>query len=142
MIDTIDQREKIYNRWIDTIGGQHDQKYRSIASVSIHRSIANYAHLWYLAFFSCKSIINVHNQENTCSLHVDKVQYPQIVMLRPSLFRCGGETTNRIYVFSRSLNTRRYQFPTPVPSKLWQFASNMFYRSVSSPLRFISLEFF
>jgi hypothetical protein len=25
MIDTIDQREKIFNRWIDTNGGQHDQ---------------------------------------------------------------------------------------------------------------------
>ncbi len=24
MIDTIDQREKIFNWWIDTIGGQHD----------------------------------------------------------------------------------------------------------------------
>jgi hypothetical protein len=46
MIDTIDQREKIFNRWIYTIVGQHDQKYRSIASVSIHQSIADYAHLW------------------------------------------------------------------------------------------------
>jgi hypothetical protein len=25
MIDTIDQKEKNFNRWIDTIGGQHDQ---------------------------------------------------------------------------------------------------------------------
>jgi hypothetical protein len=25
MFDTIDQKEKIFNRWIDTIGGQHDQ---------------------------------------------------------------------------------------------------------------------
>jgi hypothetical protein len=24
-IDTIDQKEKIFYRWIDTIGGQHDQ---------------------------------------------------------------------------------------------------------------------
>ncbi len=46
MIDTIDQREKIFYRWIDTISGQHDQKYRSIASISIYRSIADYAHLW------------------------------------------------------------------------------------------------
>ncbi len=33
MIDTIDQKEKIFNRWIDTIGGQHDQEYLSIASI-------------------------------------------------------------------------------------------------------------
>ncbi len=25
MIDTIDQKEKIFNRWIDTIGDQPDQ---------------------------------------------------------------------------------------------------------------------
>jgi hypothetical protein len=25
VIDTIDQKEKIFNRWINTIGGQHDQ---------------------------------------------------------------------------------------------------------------------
>jgi hypothetical protein len=25
MIDIIDQKDKIFNRWIDTIGGQHDQ---------------------------------------------------------------------------------------------------------------------
>jgi hypothetical protein len=25
MIETIDQKEKIFHRWIDIIGGQHDQ---------------------------------------------------------------------------------------------------------------------
>ncbi len=49
MINTIDEKEKIFNRWIDTISGQHDQEYRSIASINsigiIHRSIADCAHL-------------------------------------------------------------------------------------------------
>ncbi len=46
MTDTIDQKEKIFNRWIDTIGGQHDQWNRSIVSIdsigidpSIHRRL-------------------------------------------------------------------------------------------------------
>ncbi len=40
IIDTIGQKWKIFNRWIDTIGSQHDQQYRSIVSVSIHRDYA------------------------------------------------------------------------------------------------------
>jgi hypothetical protein len=38
-----------FDRWIDTIGGQHDRCYRSIVSVSIHRSIADYAQLCLLS---------------------------------------------------------------------------------------------
>jgi hypothetical protein len=65
MIDTIDQREKIFNRWIDTIGGQHDQKYRSIASVSIHRSIADYAHLCLQVFQRLLTALwQIHKRES------------------------------------------------------------------------------
>jgi hypothetical protein len=40
MIDTVGQKWKIFNQWIDTIGSQHDRQYPSIVSVSIHRDYA------------------------------------------------------------------------------------------------------
>jgi hypothetical protein len=55
--------EPIFDRWIDTIGGQHDQKYRSIASVSIHQSIADYVHLW-LRWPSNHSSISAYSLTN------------------------------------------------------------------------------
>jgi hypothetical protein len=45
IIDTIDQKIKTFNRWIDTIGGQHDRLYQSILLLSIHRSIADYIYI-------------------------------------------------------------------------------------------------
>jgi hypothetical protein len=40
------------NRWIDSISGLHDRQYQSIVSVSIHRSIGDYAQLWHYVTYN------------------------------------------------------------------------------------------